>query len=113
MEVDGQVINSSHAQCRWRHNGRIPRGGHTPVNSVEVCDHFLLGEGFEGIETEATSLQCRASVRGNQLVVEFRGNGEFCRVVSILLLEIRCYQVIIPCREKSNSAGRSLEGLLW
>jgi hypothetical protein len=51
-----------------------------------VCDHFLLSEGFESVETEAASLQCWASMRGNQLVVEFRGNGKFYGNISILIL---------------------------
>ena len=46
-------------------------------NSVEVCNHLLLGKGFEGIKAEATSFEGRASVGRNQLGVHFGGNRKF------------------------------------
>jgi hypothetical protein len=46
-------------------------------NSVEVCNHLLLGKGFEGIKAEAASFEGRASVRGDQLGVHFGGNRKF------------------------------------
>lgn len=52
-------------------------GGHTLVNSVEVRKHLLLGKRFEGIEAETASFEGWASVRGNHLGVEIRGNRKF------------------------------------
>lgn len=67
----------SHSAYGGTTNRSIPRGGHTLIDSVEVCNHLLLGKRFEGIKAEATSFKGWASVSGDQLVIEFRGNRKF------------------------------------
>jgi hypothetical protein len=79
-KLSWQVIESSpNSAYGGTTNRSIPRGGHTLVDSVEVCNHLLLGKRFEGVKAEAASFEGRASVRGNQLVVEFRGDRQFYR----------------------------------
>jgi hypothetical protein len=56
-------------------------------NSVEVCNHLLLGKGFESIKAEAASFEGRTSVRGNQLGVHFGGNREFYKKRNIVISE--------------------------
>ena len=45
--------------------------------SIEVRNHLLLGQGFEGIETEAAGFKGGTGVRGDQLGVHLRGDREF------------------------------------
>lgn len=47
------------------------------VRSVEVSHHLLLGEGLEVVDIETLGLESRASVSGNQLVVQLRSDRKF------------------------------------
>jgi hypothetical protein len=47
------------------------------IRSVEVSHHLFLGEGLEVVDVETLGLQSRASVRGDQLVVQLRSDRKF------------------------------------
>lgn len=47
------------------------------IRSVKVSHHLVLGEGLEVVDIETLGLESRASVRGNQLVVQLRSDRKF------------------------------------
>lgn len=73
--------------------------------SIEPSHHLILCHGCEIVDIKSLRRQTTPRVRRNQLVIQVWRDRKLCSKVSIGKLMDN--QLYIPCREKSNSAGRS------